>query len=408
MALRYMFFDFDSFFASCEQHLKPKLRGKPVGVVPMLADSTCCIAASYEAKRFGVRTGTKVAEARRLCPEIVFVEAKHDGYLKIHEQMKAIIENCLHVEAVMSIDEMYGLLPTHWQSPAEVRRITEQVKQALAAQIGPSVTCSVGVGPNLFTAKVGSGMRKPNGLMIIEPQNLPQALYELKPKDLYGIGPSMDARLKAHNVHTVEQLCALSQEEMRDVWGGIEGLRYYARLRGEDWDGTETQRRTVGHSHVIAPDKRSWTSARAITHRLLQKAALRLRKMGYFAGTLELSVRLMGNQKHKRHLRLGAVQDTRELTAALNRLWEDIPHHGYPLKVAVTLTDLSPAENVAGSLFPELLDDPRRAHMDKAMDALNQRFGSRTVFMGSALGGMKEAPLRIAFSRIPDLSTERD
>ncbi|KAF0093328.1 MAG: DNA polymerase IV [Puniceicoccaceae bacterium 5H] len=408
MGLRYMFFDFDSYFASCEQQLNEELRGRPVGVVPMLADTTCCIAASYEAKRFGVRTGTKVAEARKLCPEIQFKVADHHEYIKFHEQAKAVIENCLHVEAVMSIDEMYGLLPTHWQSVAEVERLTRQVKAALAATIGESITCSIGAGPNLFLAKVASGMRKPDGLKIIETKDLPRALYELKPIDLYGIGPSMEARLKAHGIHTVEQLCALTQEQMRDVWGGIEGLRYYARLRGEDWEGAETQRRTVGHSHVISPDKRSWSSAKAISHRLLQKAALRLRNMGYYAGRLELKVRVMGQGKYKSDCRLGAVQDTRELTGGLNRLWQEIPHEGYPLKVAVTLTDLTTAESVAGSLFPDLLDDPRRSRIDQAMDSLNQKFGSRTVFLGSALGGMSEAPLRIAFSRIPDLKTERD
>src|SRR5215471_8216954 len=104
--LNWLFVDLNSYFASVEQQDRSELRGKPVGVVPMMADTTCCIAASYEAKAFGVKTGTIVADAKRMCPNMVFVEGRHELYVDYHHRVVEAVERCLPVTAVMSIDEM--------------------------------------------------------------------------------------------------------------------------------------------------------------------------------------------------------------------------------------------------------------------------------------------------------------
>src|ERR1700685_287234 len=104
--LRWLFLDLNSYFASVEQELRPELRDRPMAVVPLLADTTCCIAASYEAKSYGVRTGTQVGEAKRLCPGIVLVEARHELYVDYHHRVVEAVESCLPVTSVMSIDEM--------------------------------------------------------------------------------------------------------------------------------------------------------------------------------------------------------------------------------------------------------------------------------------------------------------
>src|SRR5438105_174470 len=104
--LNWLFVDLNSYFASVEQQDRVELRGRPVGVVPMLADTTCCIAASYEAKAHGVKTGTIVADAKHMCPNIVLVEARHEIYVEYHHRIVEAVETCLPVTAVMSIDEM--------------------------------------------------------------------------------------------------------------------------------------------------------------------------------------------------------------------------------------------------------------------------------------------------------------
>src|ERR1700683_2880633 len=108
--LLWLFLDLNSYFASVEQELRPELRDRPMAVVPLLADTTCCIAASYEAKQYGVRTGTQVGEAKRLCPGIVLVEARHELYVDYHHRVVEAVESCLPVTSVMSIDEMAFLL----------------------------------------------------------------------------------------------------------------------------------------------------------------------------------------------------------------------------------------------------------------------------------------------------------
>src|SRR5512140_1315283 len=114
MPLTSLLVDFNSYFASVEQEVEPRLRGKPLGVVPMLADTTVCIAASVEAKTYGVRTGTKVAEARRLCPGIEFVIARHEIYIEYHHRAVEVVDSVVPVRAVLSIDEMDCELSGRW------------------------------------------------------------------------------------------------------------------------------------------------------------------------------------------------------------------------------------------------------------------------------------------------------
>ena len=116
-----LFVDCDSYFASVEQHLDPELRGRPVGVAPVLAESSCCIAASYEAKAFGVKTGTLVRDARQMCPGIAIVQARPPEYIRFHHQVVAAVEDCIHVEAVLSIDEMWAWLPLNLREPEVIR-----------------------------------------------------------------------------------------------------------------------------------------------------------------------------------------------------------------------------------------------------------------------------------------------
>ena len=128
--LRWLFLDLNSYFASVEQELRPELRGRPMAVVPLLADTTCCIAASYEAKGYGVRTGTQVGEAKRLCPGIVLVEARHELYVDYHHRVVEAVESCLPVTSVMSIDEMACRLLGREQPLLAALELAREVKAA--------------------------------------------------------------------------------------------------------------------------------------------------------------------------------------------------------------------------------------------------------------------------------------
>src|ERR1017187_7457416 len=128
MPLRILYVDFNSYFASVEQQLRPRLRGRPLGVLPVMTESTCCIAASYEAKAFGIKTGTMVREAKKRCPDMVFVEARPALYVQKHHELVAAVESCTPVGKVLSIDEMACPLMGSEQQRSKALALAQRIK----------------------------------------------------------------------------------------------------------------------------------------------------------------------------------------------------------------------------------------------------------------------------------------
>ena len=219
MTLRALYIDFNSYFASVEQQLRPELRGKPIGVLPVLAETTCCIAASYAAKAFGVKTGTRVNEARQLCPGMIFVEARPALYVEFHHRLIEVVETCTHVEKVLSIDEMVCMLTGSQQQRENALALADHIKHTIAKKVGNEIRSSIGIAPNTFLAKGASNMQKPDGCVVIESEDLPEKLYSLKIRDLNGIGRRMEERLIHHGLDTVPALYAATRQQLRAAWG---------------------------------------------------------------------------------------------------------------------------------------------------------------------------------------------
>ncbi len=404
MPLRSLIVDFNSFFASVEQQDRPELRGRPVAVVPVMTDRTCCIAASLDAKRRGIKTGTPVDEARRLCPGLVVIEARSELYVRQHHRLVALIERCVPVTEVLSIDEVCCDLPGDFARREKAEAVARQIKRTIAAEAGECLTSSIGIAPNPFLAKIASDLIKPDGLVVIEDADLPARLHALALRDLPGVGANMEQRLVAAGLDTVEKLCAASKAELHRVWGGIEGDRMFDALRGAVVYRQTQHTSTIGHSHVLPPDLRNAEGALATLHRLLQKAAMRLRHAGCYAGGLHLSLRFPRGDRWGDALTFLETQDTLELIRVFNQLWTRRPAgRGSPLSVGVTLFHLAPAQNHTGTLFET---GDARAGLNAAIDRLNRKLGKNTVVYGGALGALHYAPIRIAFNRIPDVALE--
>ncbi len=219
--LNWLFLDLNSYFASVEQELRPELRGRPVAVVPLLADTTCCIAASYEAKEYGIRTGTQVGEAKRLCPNLILVEARHELYVDYHRRVVEAVECCIPVTSVMSIDEMACRLIGREQPLLAALELAREVKASIRRKAGATLCCSVGLAPNRYLAKVASDLEKPDGLVALTPDLLHDALSGLKTRDLPGVGARMEKRLAAQGIQTVGQLLALERGELDASGAGL-------------------------------------------------------------------------------------------------------------------------------------------------------------------------------------------
>jgi len=417
LPLTALFVDFDAYFASAEQHMQPSLRGRPVGVAPVMAETSCCIAASYEAKAHGIKTGTSVRDARKMCPGIQIVHANPAKYVELHHQLVAAVESCIHVEEVLSIDEMWCWLPYNLRDPETVEKIGLKIKQAIRDQVGPWINGSVGAGPNKWLAKMASKMRKPDGLIIIQHDDLPEILYDLTLRDMHGVGRGMELRLHAHGIHDVRSLCTASRQQLHTAWGGVGGDRLWFQLRGEEVPESETVRRSIGHSHVLAPEKRSPDGALAVLHKLTQKAGQRLRSHAMLAQSYTLSLSYLRGGKWGQEVLIDATDDSLMLARVAGKLWRKRPHHSENLlKVSMVLGRLTHAGNYTPSLFTNESEPVAKAHQDSgkitnlndAMDKLRLKFGRRSIYLGGAHEAAEDAPMRIAFGHIPDLDLEGD
>jgi DNA polymerase IV len=406
--LRYLTIDFNSFFASVEQQERPELRDRPVGIVPVLAETTGCIAVSLEAKRLGLTRNARVADARRLCPGIVIVEARPELYIRYHRRLVAVIAAHVAETEVQSIDEVTAKLHA-FLSRAQAEKLAGRIKADIAREVGPLLRSSIGIAPTWLLAKVASDMQKPDGLVILEEADLPGKILHLAPGDIAGIGPNIQRRLEEHGITTMAQLYAANAHQLRGIWGGVRGEQMWRLLHGEDLPYFEHEGgKTIGHGHVLPPAKRNHADALAVLHRLLQKAAMRLRHSHLCASALSVSVDYLGEAAWSDELRLSETQDTLRLTHALNDLWAKRPAKFArlkPLRVGVHLTGLIDLKLHTPDLFEERTEQTR-GKLFAAVDHLNKVLGKNTVYLGGAHGATKDAPMRIAFTRIPEPEIE--
>lgn len=409
MPLTSLLVDFNSYFASCEQQARPELRGRPVGVVPMLADSTCLIAASYEAKQFGVKTLTNVGEAKKRIPDIVLVVARHELYVDYHHKAVAAVDEIAPVREVLSIDEMACDLPAGFKTRAKAIELSQAIKQNLAARVGEYLKVSIGIAPNTFLAKLASDMQKPDGLVVLEEQDVPARIAHLPIRALNGIGENMEARLHRHGIRSVEQLYAQTSEQLRTLWGGVGGERFYRKLRGEEVRDLEHGMGSISHSHVLAPAIRTKDDAYAVLNRLTQKAAMRLRKAGQFAGHMAIKVKFLNGPSFENGMRLMQTQDTLDFLRALDQLWAKYPQGKAlrPLQVGMVLGDLSSQAAQSGRLFDDFERTAARQKLDAAIDSLQMRFGKHAAYFGGAHRALDHGKIAIAFNHIPDVETEK-
>src|SRR5580704_8050865 len=421
----FLHIDLNSFFASVEQQLHPEYRGKPLAVVPTFADTTVCIAASYEAKAFNIKTGTQVGEAKKLCPGIILIEGSHTEYAKYSHAISEAVELACPVSHNPSIDEMVCQLMGREQEPPRARQIALNIKQSIYKNVGVALRCSIGMAPNRYLAKIASDMQKPDGLIGLLPSQLPRAIAHLELRDLPGVGARTEVRLHKKGITTMEQLLALDRAGMHKLWDSIWGDRLYHWLRGEATgdDGAPVSngvQKSLGHSHVMAPEFRSQEGAWSVAHKLLHKAAMRQRMEKFYAGSMAVTIRFQltreqaeGMAKAKKHFsgikhsgwgmeaRFRDCQDTLTLLEVLRGVWKQRPQGAEfqrPFFVGVTLRDLIPENEYQAELFS---DPNNRVQLSATMDKLNLKYGHTTLHFAGMLPARESAPTRLAFTQIP-------
>ena len=333
--VEWLFLDLNSYFASVEQEHQPALRGRPVGVVAVDTESTCCLAASYEAKAYGVKTGTSVKDA----------EVKVPSYHHRGRETKVVCgvsgENyCRHRRAstphtVCSVDEMACKLMGRERFLPNATTLAYRIKQSIR-NFGLALSCSIGLAPNSYLAKTAADLCKPDGLTILLKKDLPYALHCMELRDVVGISHAMEQRLHSRNITTVEQLCRFTSQQMRNVWGSVQGeTMWYSlqrrRLEGET-ERIAKKRREAARSgaEISHPDK-----AYLVGLKLLTNAAARLRRLNMWARGIGVTVAFPhlfreipnGDEPSgwNAHRNISNRRDTITLQDHFRELWQDCP-----------------------------------------------------------------------------------
>ena len=401
-----LYLDFDGFFASVEQQVKPELRGRPVGIVPFAdTERTCVIASSREAKMRGVINAMNVADARNLCPDIVLVPQSPDLYRRAHNALLSEISAVVPIDAVKSIDELTcKVQPADRADPAELGR---RIKRRLRDNIGAFITSSIGFAANRQLAKMAckAGKRSSgvygDGNMVWHPAEMPTPLLRATLNDVPGIGKRMEARLSRVGISTLEQFLATQPKFIRKVWASVTGERLWYALHGYDVQTPPSGRSMYGHGRVLPPEARSTEAAKAASRLLLVKAARRMRRAGWNAGGVILHL-VLKNGSWTRRIWLPAVHDDHAVLAALETLWLKAPRRVWIIQVHVTLVDLSRA--VERQLDILLNDEDERQKSERvtaAIDSLNRRYGCTLVHVGEWHPPGEYAGGKISFTRIP-------
>ena len=358
---RRLFIDFDSFYASVEQQDNPEYREKPVIVVPVVSDYTCAIAASYQAKRLGVKTGTRVKTAKEKIPGLFVCGARPKRYVEVHNQILEVLTKHFKKIQVLSIDEMACEIEEDDDFDCEM--IAANLKLDLMDVLGDHISCSIGVAQNVFLAKVAADMDKPNGFTALG-QKAQEQMKTLGLTDLPGIAERMEARLNQSRIRTVEDLYNIDELKLKKAWGSVIGARWWHMIRGSlqcDYGLSNNEiPKSFGHTHVLPPSKRDDAGSFEVFESLLYRAIDRLNKhrIGAKRITIYLSWRNMTTKKRGTFKRKSPLsipnRDYKYWTCIALELWSNLPSLGIddiPLLVGLRFTHTIDSNDMNLQLF---------------------------------------------------------
>ncbi len=375
--------DMNAFFASVEQRADPALQGRPIAVVGSKHRGVV-LSPSYEARAYGVKTGMTYGEARKACSGIEMVVADSAKYSAACKELLVIWQSFTPVVELFSIDEAFldvtGCEPLFGDPVRMALSIKERIWREMR------LTCSIGIGPNKLLAKLGSDMQKPDGLVLITPEDVAAVLEDLPVQQLCGIGPSLTRHLAAMGILTCGQLGRAPVEQLRARFGVL-GDRLHDMGLGIDDDAvTEPveqaaeESRSMGHSMTLDNDCRDMAEIERHILQLSEKVGRRLRRGFYKGRTVTLTLRYPDFVTFSRQRRLQhAVNHGLDIHAAAVGILRETPLRQPVRLIGVSVSGLE--RNVMQmALFNH---DRKRDGIDHAMDEINDRFGSFTVTWGT-------------------------
>lgn len=407
-----MYVDMNAFFASCEQQLRPELRGRPIGVTAGDKYYSVIVAPSVEAKKYGVKTGMRAIEARVLCPGLIAVPARPVVYRKAHIEIMGVLKKYSDDVLAKSIDEAAMNLTAYRYVYKDLPALARSIKADLRAAVGEFVKCSIGIAPNTFLAKLATDMQKPDGLVELTPENLDSRLAPLSLTDLPGIGSRNARRLELMGIKTPLQMRHTSQSLLRKAFGGVVGYYWHCRLNFIEVDFRSGGYRGMSATRTVSPDHRTAPKLDALLVSLCTKLEQRLVKAGMYCRSASAFIRYTNGTSWDASMRLGAaVQDATELRRHIVQEMEKFsasracgPLFNSGVKqLGIAITDFVPEEGLLYSLFDNRMQWDK---LRKVMYGIKDQYGKYAVRKASETVERSEMKDAIGFGSVKDLTQE--
>ena len=381
--------DMDAFFASVEQRDDPRLRGRPIAVTGAQA-RTVILSPSYAARAFGVKTGMTAPEARQCCPGLLLIPARNASYTEACEEIVAILRTFTPMVEVYSVDESFLDVTASLRLFGGADAIARQIKHRILQEVG--LICSVGVAPNKLLAKFGSDRDKPDGLVVIRPEDVPQCVEHLPVDDLWGIGPSTTAALAELGIRTCGEL-GRAPVEMLTAQFGVVGERLKAMGLGQDESPVvPTEQvpaaKSIGHSMTLANDTADRDPLERVLLQLAEMVGRRMRRAGYRGQTVCVTFRYADFTTFTRQAKVShATNDGPVIARAARTIFRRVR-----LRQAIRLLGVSVSHLEQGAKQLSLFEaDVRRVRAIEAMDQINDRFGEFTLTWATLLDRVRHA-----------------
>ena len=366
--------DMDAFFAAVEERCNPALRGKPLAVAGP-GKRTVITTSSYAARSFGVRTGMSVGQGKRLCPDLIVVRCDHRKYSHASRAVLTVLESFTPAFEPYSVDEAFidaTLLQRRFDN---ISNLAMKIKGAIRRETG--LTCSIGAAPNKLLAKLASGKNKPDGLTILNPEQIPSLLEKTPVGELCGIGPETTRQLKSMGIETCGRLGRFPLDILSRRFGVYGGI--LSRMgRGEDSSPIhcakegEADVKSVGHSVTLTTDVEDSETVTNVLHTLSEMVGRRARRHECAGYRLTLTVRYSDFLTFSRQKTFPApLRTTEQIYEASLMINREIT-----LTSPVRLLGLSLGNLVFGfQPNPLLPEDRRKEALQEALDRINDRYG---------------------------------
>lgn len=375
--------DLDSFYASVEQRDDPSLRGKPIVV-----GGGVVLAASYEAKAFGVRTAMSGAAARRVCPNLIEVPPRFDAYTDASKAVFDIFGDISPIVEPMSIDEAFIDVAGLWRIAGTPTEIATDLRRRVAVEVGLPI--SVGVARTKFLAKVASAVSKPDGLLVVEPDGELDFLHPLSVQRLWGVGAVTATKLHERGVHTVADVAAMSPEALVAIVGRSMGHQLHALAHNRDTRRVTTGRRrgSIGSQQALGRQRRSRDEIDVVLWRLVDRVTSRMRRADRVGRTITMRLRF---DDLTRVTRSRSLVDASSATAVIHATAAGILEAAWPLIEArgISLLGVS-VGNLADRDAVQLVLPFERCEaeqLDTVLDAVHERFGRTALQRATTMRG---------------------